>query len=316
MSSRLFFVTVLVGCLSLNIFARTQITNLRCEYLINPLGLDTPSPRFTWIMESDKPFTQKGYQIYVASTPELLKGGKADIWTSGKMKESESFAVYNGTTPLASHKKYYWNVQVIGSNGTIASPVATFETAKMDQKDWSGKWISDNFNQEFRLAPMLRKSFSLTKTVKQARAYVCGVGYYKLYINGKQAGDHRLDPGYTAFNKRVLYVTHDVTDLVRNGDNVVAAVLGNGWMNIQSLAVWGFQNAPWRMRPRLSCDLRVEYTDGSIETIASDSTWKSNTGPYVYNNLYSGDVYDARPRKRMVGMILIMTINPGLLLKL
>ena len=186
MFSRLFFITVLVGCLSLNIFARTQITNLRCEYLTNPLGLDTPSPRFTWIMESDKPFTQKGYQIYVASTPELLKDWKADIWTSGKMNGSESFAVYKGTTPLASHKKYYWSVQVIGSNGIKASPVATFETAKMDQKDWSGKWISDNFNQEFRKAPMFRKSFSLAKTIKQARVYVCGIGYYELYLNGRK----------------------------------------------------------------------------------------------------------------------------------
>lgn len=297
MFSRFFFTAVLIGSLSLNIFARTQITNLRCEYLTNPLGLDTPSPRFTWITESDKSFTQKAYQIYVASAPELLKGGKADIWTSGKMKTSESFAVYNGTTHLASHRKYYWNVEVFGSNGNITSPVATFEMGKMDQKDWSGKWISDNFNREFRKAPMLRKSFSLAKTVKQARVYVCGAGYYELYLNGKKVGDHRLDPGYTAFNKRVLYVTHDVTSLIKNGDNVVAAVLGNGWMNIQSLAVWGFHNAPWRMRPRLLCDLRVEYTDGSFETIVSDSTWKSNTGPYVYNNLYSGDVYDARLEK-------------------
>ena len=298
--SFLIFTIVLSFLVCDKISAQAQVSNLRCEYLSNPVGLDTPSPRFTWNLDSKKEVMQKAYQISVASTPELLSLGKADVWKSEKVESSESFSTWSASKPLEAHKKYYWSVLVWNNNGGkgIVSPVASFEMAKMNKSDWAAKWISDNFTKEFRKAPMLRKSFSSKKSIKQARAYVCGVGYYELYINGKKVGDHYLDPGYTHFDKRVLYVTHDVSSMIKQGDNVVAAVLGNGWFNIQSLAVWGFQNARWRMRPRLLCEIRIEYTDGSEETIASDKSWKSNTGPYIYNNLYSGDEYDARLEKK------------------
>ena len=280
------------------LFAQTQVVNQRCEYLTNPLGLDTPSPRFTWNINAKNGYEQKAFQINVASTPELLSQGKVDIWRSEKTEGNQNFAIYSGSKSIVAHTKYYWNVQVWGSGSKGSfSPIASFETAKMASNDWTGKWISDNFNQEFRKAPLFRKSFSSAKTVKQARAYICGVGYYELYINGERIGDHYLDPGYTHFDKRVLYVTHDVSSHIKKGDNAVAAVLGNGWFNIQSLAVWEFHNARWRMRPRLLCEIHVEYTDGSKETIVTDETWKSNTGPYLYNNLYSGDMYDARLEK-------------------
>jgi len=290
--------TLISLTLCCNISARNQVVNLRSEYLVNPIGLDTPSPRLTWNIDSEKDYAQKSFQICVASTPELLKQGKADVWRSEKTESGESFASYSGAQPLKAHKKYFWNVKVWDVKGRkVLSPAASFEMAKLDKSEWEAKWISDNFDKEFRKAPMLRKGFTTVKVVKQARAYVCGVGYYELFINGKRVGDHFLDPGYTHFDKRVLYVTYDVSDLVRQGDNVVAAVLGNGWLNIQSLAVWDFHNARWRMRPRLLCEVRIEYTDGSLATIATDESWKTNTGPYLYNNLYSGDAYDARLEK-------------------
>ncbi len=290
------FINVLIDG---KVSAQTNVLNPRTEYLTNPIGLDTPSPRFSWTIESrQKGYFQEMFQILVASSPELLEQGKADVWQSGKVKNSKGFSTYDGENVLQSHAKYYWQVQVWGKNGKeVLSPIASFEMAKMNECEWKAEWISDNFTKEFRKSPMLRKDFHLVKKIKQARVYVCGLGYYILYLNGQRVGDHWLDPGYTDYRKRVLYTTYDVTSLVQQGENVVATVLGNGWFNIQSLAVWKFHEAEWRMRPCLLCEIRIVYDDDSTETIASDANWKTNSGPYLFNNLYSGDVYDARLEK-------------------
>ena len=123
------------------------------------------------------------------------------------------------------------------------------------------------------------------------------MGYYEQLINGRRVGGRLRDPGYTRLGKRVLYSAYGVTGMRRQGSNAVAAVLGNGWLNIQSLAVWDFHRARWRMRPRLLCEVRIEYADGCSEVVASGPGWRANTGPYIYNNLYSGDTYDARLEK-------------------
>lgn len=279
--------------------AQSRISNMRTEYFAEPLGLDTQSPRFTWEMESPrKGFLQESFRLMVASSPELLEKGAPDIWTSGKVKSTDNRSFLKTEGILKPHSRYFWRVEVWEKSGKkTLSPVASFETAKLNPLDWSGKWISDNFNQEFRKSPMFRKGFVIGKEIKQARAYVCGLGYTILFINGKKVGDHWLDPGYTHFDKQVLYATYDITAQLRAGDNAVAAVLGNGWYNIQSLAVWGFHNSRWRDRPRILCEIRIVYADGTVEVIATDDSWKTNTGPYLFNNLYSGDVYDARLEK-------------------
>ncbi|MDP4238663.1 MAG: family 78 glycoside hydrolase catalytic domain [Bacteroidota bacterium] len=271
------------------------ISNLRCEYQSNPLGLDTPAPRFTWNFEtSDDRFTQKYYQIKVATSPGLLENGMADIWSSDMIESSRSFSEYKGK-PLTSHTKYYWNVVVWDNKERKRdpSPTASFEMGKMSPTTWSAQWITDNHDQNFEPSPLFRKTFISGNEIKSARAYICGLGYYELFLNGQRVGKNYLDPGYTHFDKRVLYVTHDVTSLVKSGENVVAAVLGNGWYNEQSVAVWDFNKARWRNRPRMICEIRIIYKDGTIQTIGTDQSWKTNTGAYLYNSIYSGDIYDA-----------------------
>lgn len=287
--------------LSLASCARDNIdtvpSNLRCEYLQDPIGLDVASPRFTWAFDSNgSNFVQKSYQLYIASSPELLLEGEADVWNSGKIKSSETFVQYTGDRALNAHTRYYWTVVAWDAQGgrCMNAPIAIFETAKMSPSDWVAQWITDANDMEVEAAPMFRKDFELSKEVKSARVYVSGTGYYELFINGARVGDHYLDPGYTHFDKRILYVTHDVTPLLLSGQNAVGAVLGNGFANIQSKAVWDFERASWRKRPRLLCEIRIQYTDGTTETIATDANWQTTTGPYTYNNIYSGDRYDSR----------------------
>ena len=271
-----FAALLLGGCKSNN--ELTIPTNLRTEYLTEPIGLDTSSPRFTWEYSgNEEGFKASRYEVRIGTSPDDLRP-------------------YAEGMPLKPHTRYYWNVTVWDGEGRpcATSETASFETAKFDPSDWSASWITDHKDKEFEPAPLFRKSFPVGKEVKDARVYVASAGYHELFINGERVGTNYLDPGYTHFDKRILYVTHDVTSLLEQGDNAVAAVLGNGWYNEQSVAVWNFHEARWRNRPRLLCELRITYTDGTTEVIGSDETWKTSTGAYTYNNIYSGDKFDAR----------------------
>ena len=271
-----FAALLLGGCKSNN--ELTIPTNLRTEYLTEPIGLYTSSPRFTWEYSgNEEGFKASRYEVRIGTSPGDLRP-------------------YAEGMALKPHTRYYWNVTVWDGEGRpcATSETASFETAKFDPSDWSASWITDHKDKEFEPAPLFRKSFPVGKEVKDARVYVASAGYHELFINGERVGTNYLDPGYTHFDKRILYVTHDVTSLLKQGDNAVAAVLGNGWYNEQSVAVWNFHEARWRDRPRLLCELRITYTDGTTEVIGSDETWKTSTGAYTYNNIYSGDKFDAR----------------------
>lgn len=275
-----------------------QVQNLRCEYLTTPLGIGTPAPRFTWDYQSVKDFRQVSYKVLIASNPKGFTKERGDVWTSKKIDSSNSFTIYSGTTKLIPHTQYYWKVQVWDEKGKRHdSKITHFETAKFSLSDWKAEWISDGGDKNTRPSPIFRKTFSASKNIKKARVYISAQGYYEMWINGIRVGDKVLDPGYTHFDKRALYSSYDVTELVKSGENAVSAVLGNGFMNVQSLAVWSFENARWRQRPLMICELHIEYTDGEKTIVSSDKSWKTSTGPYIFNNIYSGDWYDARLEK-------------------
>ena len=159
---------------------------------------------------------------------------------------------------------------------------------------WKGAWISDGYGIDQPAAPYLRKSFRLTKTVRSARAYVCAGGLFEMHINGWRVGDHQLDPAYTRFDRRLLYVTFDVTTLLRKGDNAAGFLLGNGWYNHQSMAVWNFDKAPWRNRPAVCADIRITYVDGTTETISTGRDWRTTLSPVIFNSIYTAEHHDAR----------------------
>lgn len=161
--------------------------------------------------------------------------------------------------------------------------------------NWKGTWITNTEDTTATKAPYFRKTFSTQKKVVKATAYVAGVGYHIVYINGKPVTDAVLEQAYTRYDKRLLYKVYDVSALLSSGSrHSIAAELGNGWYNVQSHAVWGFQSAPWRKTPRLLLDLVITYNDGTTDIIATDDTWKCSTGPSQFNSLYCGEIYDAR----------------------
>ena len=280
--------------------AKVTVQNLRCEYLANPLGIDTPQPRLSWVLESgERGQTQTAYQVLVASTEAQLKEGRADLWDSGKVLSDENIQVNYQGKPLDSCQRCFWAVRVWDQNGKVSSfsRPAYWEMGLLTPAQWQAQWIGRTTDTNALPAPLLRRTFSLKDKVKQARAYICGLGYYELHLNGKKVGDHLLDPAYTRYDKRALYVTYDVTDELRRGKNAVGVMLGNGWYNVQTRAVWDFHQAPWRGAAKVILVLRVEYANGETEIVGTGPEWKSSTGPILFNSIYGGETYDARAEK-------------------
>jgi len=271
--------------------------HLLCEFNASPIGIDVTTLRFNWQYAlSSRKSQQSGFRLMVATSPNLLMSGKPDIYDSGIAK-TEKQGVSVSIPHLKSYTRYYWMVNAFGKNGTkaFASSAEWFETAKIQgQEGWLAQWITDGNDKEFRPAPLFRKSFDLKAKPTSARVYISGLGYCSLFLNASKIGIGSLNPGYTDFSKRVLYLTYDVTANLNQGLNTLAAELGNGWFNNQTPTVWNYNLAPWRARPQLICELHIKYEDGTVEVISSDKSWKTSTGPLLYDNLYVGASYDAR----------------------
>lgn len=291
--SQVFFFHLIHAC-------NTRIIQVKCEYQYKPINIDDLHPRFSWqIQSNEQDLFQTSYVLLIATSPELLNRNIADIWQSGRINTSMNMAVYSGPA-LKSHTKYYYRVAISTNKykNDIYSSIETFETVKLSEGDWTAKWITDSYEKDFEPSPLFRKTFDVKKQLVKARLYISGLGYYELFLNGSRVGKNYLDPAYTHFNKRVLYSTYDVLSLINVGKNAIASVLGNGWFNEQSIAVWNFHNAVWRKRPQIICELMLSYADGSIQIIGTDDTWKTNLGAYIYNNIYSGDMIDARKEEK------------------
>ena len=290
-----FFVILILLSSKINL-AQIKIESLKCEYLTNPIGIDNDTPRFTWhLLAEEQGVRQKAYKVFVGIDPIEVEQGKGNTWESGTVNSTTLPIVYQGPK-LQPFTRYFWRVRVQDDEGTWCdwSPVAYFETGMMDQRNWIGKWITDTYDFNVKPAPYFRKEFSAEKTIQSARAYIAVAGLYELSINGQRIGDHRLDPTYTRFDRRNLYITYDVTKNLSMGENAIGVLLGNGWYNHQSTAVWYFDKAPWRARPKFCMDLRITFTDGSVETITTGQDWKTTHSPVTFNSIYTAEHYDAR----------------------
>jgi len=278
-------------------FAQTTLTALKTEYLTNPIGLDNPNPRFTWQMQDNSQNAkQSAYRILVDTDSAALLNGKATQWNTGWKQSDLSLVTYSGQL-LKPFTKYFWRLDITNGNKKMISKISGFEMGMMQMANWQGAWISDTENVKLKPAPYFRHTFTTGKKVKSARAYIAAAGLYELSINGKKIGNHRMDPMYTRFDRRTLYVTYDITEAINQGKNAIGVLLGNGWYNHQSTAVWYFDRAPWRNRPTFCLDVRITYDDGTVETIKSGKNWKTALSPIVFNSIYTAEHYDARMEK-------------------
>jgi alpha-L-rhamnosidase len=285
-----------------------KLTDTKCEYRSNPLGIETARPRLSWVIDSSRRGeAQTAYEILAASSESNLAGGKPDLWDSGKIISTETLGITYAGKPLRSQEKVFWKVRVWDLDGkpSAFSHTATFETALLAPTDWQANWIQSPHHSRFKEAeayddhpaPLLRRQFQLDKKIKSARAYVSGLGYFELRLNGERVGKDVLNPGWTSYAKRVLYSTYDVTAQLKRGENAVGIMLGNGWFNPLPLALWGRirpDNALVTGEPRAMLQLVVEFTDGTTQMICTDENWRTADGPILRNNVYLGEFFDAR----------------------
>ncbi|MFF3371977.1 family 78 glycoside hydrolase catalytic domain [Streptomyces sp. NPDC002680] len=289
------------------------VWGLTVEHRTDPLGMDATRPRFGWRMRSaTRGRGQGAYRILVASSPEKLTVGRADVWNSGRVPSSESVAVRYAGKALRASTRYHWTVTVWDGEGRpvgAASP-SFFETGLMSTDGvggWEGaQWIGmKGKTPDSAGAPMLRKQVALKKRVREARLYVSALGVYEAYVDGRQVTVPQdggttielLPPGSTNYDARVNYMTYDVTGLVtRERDVTLAVVLGNGWYNgrISEGSTYYSQDGN---ALAVKAKLLIRYADGTAQTVVTgpDGGWKAtDTGPYRADDIYDGQTYDAR----------------------
>jgi len=226
--------------------------NLLCENLSSPMGIETSTPRLSWSFTGDhRGVRQSAYQITVATSPDNLANGVADLWDSGRVQSDQSVLVPYSGRKLCSRLRCFWKVRVWDeANHTELSEPSFWEMGLLRPKDWKAQWITADIPEDYRdrktPAPLFRKAFRVGKPVAYARAYICGLGFYEFYLNGCKVGDAVLHPAFTKYDSRSLYTVHDITGYLKQGDNAAGVMVGTGWYNHRTQDDWNLYAALWR----------------------------------------------------------------------
>ena len=303
------FLTVLLGLQTFISPAQISLSLLSTDHQSDPSGIDNPAPRFSWqITATRTAVRQTAYEIRVwdyPSPPCMPSGTKAQriegcpIWNSGKVSSSQSIGVTYTGSALKAGKKYKWRVMVWDDQGKESpwSEPAVWQMGLLKPEDWKAQWIGPGYTEDTlrRPSPLLRKTFSTSKKIRSATAFITAHGLYEAQINGQRVGNAQFTPGWTRYDKRLQYQAYDVTDLVQKGENVIGVTLGDGWYR-GIFGQWNYHNN-YGNDANLLFQLNIEYNDGTTDIVASDPSWRSSTGPIRYADLYNGEIYDARQEK-------------------
>jgi alpha-L-rhamnosidase len=281
--------------------------HLTCEYFTNPIGLELRQPRLSWKASATKRGArQTAYQIVVAESSAGLEASAADqpaagiLWDSGKVASDTSVHVPYAGASLEPGQRCYWQVRVWDENDVASdwSEIAFWEMGLLDSANWQADWITPDWDEDAsqsQPAPLLRRGFRAGSSMVAARIYATSLGLYELRLNGQRVGDAVLTPGWTSYDHRLQYQTYDVTALVREGDNALGALLGDGWYR----GYLGFQGQRSLYGDRLALllQLHLTYADGRVEIVGSDAQWRAARGPIQMSDIYMGETYDARQEK-------------------
>jgi len=292
---------------------------LRTEYLVNPLGIESPAPRLSWQVESAaRGARQVAYRLRVASSAAKLAADQGDLWDSGKVVSSETVNVPYAGPPLRSSQRVFWTVEVWDSESVpgslpfgARSESASWTMALLNPEDWQAKWISYrdtaplHTNRDSLFLPParhFRKPFTPTKPVARAFLHFSALGIAEFHLNGVRVSDGFFESGWADYARRAYTRTHDVTKLMRAGTNCLGAIVTDGWyagyVGYGVLVGYGPNKAGryfYGKTPALLAQLEIEYADGSREVIATDPTWQvSGDGPIREADLIMGESHDAR----------------------
>ena len=275
--------------------------DLRCEYKLNPLGIDIAKPRLSWKIAADtatNKILQKAYRIQVSfNDSSFASANKLSLDTKKVNSERSVHLEYTGEK-LVGRSRYYWRVKVWDNHGRESdwSKTAYWETGINESKQWKAQWIIPDLDEKDTFdnpAPYLRRDFEVQRPVKKARLYITSKGLYLSSINGFPVSHDIFTPGWTSYNKRLQYQVYDVTSLLNPGTNTAGVILSDGWFKGRLFAFGESKRNLYGDNLSLIYQLEIEYDNGEMETIVSDENWKSHESPIRMSSIYDGEVYDA-----------------------
>lgn len=328
------FFPVVLTCLFYTTMLSAQSTiipdQLRCEYWSKPLGIDNSAPALSWVIQANggrRGVKQTAYQVIVASTLQQIREDKGDVWNSGKvLSDRMNQVVYAGQGLQSSHQ-YFWKVRIWDEGNKVSSwsQPSQWTMGILKAADWTASWISaagaekyaHNYSssrsdfvssrhsaETWDFAPkpgdtnfssiLFRKGFRVAPHLVRAIVHVSGLGQYELSINGRKVGDWLLSPGWTVYNKSILYDTYDITSFLTTGANAIGLIVSNGMYNIMpdSIRYVKFLNSYGYLKAM--AQISLEYSNGDRRTVSSDTSWQVAPGPITYMNEYGGEDFDSR----------------------
>ncbi|MGB5419377.1 family 78 glycoside hydrolase catalytic domain [Algibacter sp.] len=274
-----FTIAFLLSVFSCSKAALVTLTDLKCEYRINPLGIDNSTPRFSWKLEEEnrtRGQKQTAYQVLVASSLEKLKNNNGDVWNSGKTESNQSVNnTYQGNE-LESAKQYFWKVKVWDKDGNATnwSNYEKFSMGLLKQSDWKGNWILKS-NQKKTDHNWYRKNVTLSEKASSAFVFVGSFGYHELYVNGEKITENVMNPVSSYMKKRIPYLTYDISEKLKKGDNVIALWHAAGWSRWRRISE--YRNIPFVFKAQAEI-----VAGGEQITIKSDTTWKTKKSHTKY----------------------------------
>lgn len=271
----------------------TRIERIRFEHLREALGIGISQPRLSWIVQTNQPdWEQAAYEM------ESFSPSGEKLEQSGKINSSNSVLVPWPFSPLTSRQRVGVRIRVWGKDGEVTdwSDLAWVEAGLLSPEDWKAQFIRPGWEEDAtqpRPGPLMRKEFSLPQKVRKARLYITALGVYEASLNGQLVGDQVMPPGWTSYHHRLRYQIYDVTNLLHEGLNTIGVMLGDGWFRGR-LGFGGGRVNIYGEHVALLAQLEAELENGEEVWVISDETWKATRGPIIYNNIYDGEIYDAR----------------------
>ena len=279
-----------------------KLYDLRIEYDRQPFGLAVQRPRFSWKLKSDKNDTmQKNYRIVVSGTED-----DKTFWDSGVIESDASVHVEYSGDALLEETAYSVHVEVCDNHDENDVIEGRFVTGLFDTESFKAQMITHDFADDNTNCPVFHRSFTADKKVKRAVAYVTGYGVYEMTVNGKQAGDLRMAPGWTSYRNRLQYQTYDITELIEK-DNRVEITVGNGWYK----GILGFTVKPNNYGDRVAAfaEIHMLYEDGSCDKIFTDGSWSVREGQILSSEIYMGESVDTAKTDFCVGKVSVMEFD-------
>ena len=277
----------------ISVKSQTIITQLEVDKLINPMGLDTRNPDFSWRIKSDEyDLNQTHYQLFVATDKIFSK--KSLVWDSGKVNSSASVYVKYQGKSLEYATKYYWTVKVWTNQSAKPkqSKISSWTTGLMDKKNWNSDWIGvNNDDRKGPKSPYFTNDFVVGSKITSASLFITSRGIYEAHINGKRVGKSYLTPGWTSYNNRIQYQAYDVKDMLSLGDNRIGVILADGWFrNFRPNS--GKRKTDYGDETSFISELVVSFEDGTKKSIVNDESWSYHYGSIQSSSIYNGEFVD------------------------